>query len=252
MDAVPFSAHNVNTRISAIDGSFVLPDGSKVTWGLSRREFGPMSFKDRPEWDVAHNRMQFLRLFDLKIDDVISPHLQHTATVIPVTAKDARKGARELSSVPGIGDALATSDAGIVLLTTHADCMPVWLCAPASGWIGIAHVGRRGLLRGILVNLVDTIPETERDGITLAIGPGICREHYDVSTEIAKEFRSDKLLSSIVIENENRFYLDLRRGVELQAQAAGVRVPAVHDRGVRTLLVEDGGRVLLDLSLIHI
>ena len=50
MDAALFSAHDANTPRAAVEGETELPDGSTLIWGLSRKEFGPMSFRNRPEW----------------------------------------------------------------------------------------------------------------------------------------------------------------------------------------------------------
>ncbi len=222
MQEALFSVHDVNRSDASILGEQQLPDGSWIKWGLSRKEFGPMSFGKRPEWDVAFNRMQFLRLHGLKIDQVVAPILDHTANVEVVTSSDTNRGAREKRNAFQQVDALVTRDTGIVLITTHADCLPVWLCAPDNGWTGMAHVGRRGLLAGMIPALVNSIPEGERAGLTLGIGPGISRERYEVSREIADEFSNHAILKNIIFENDNRYYLDLKQGVLDEAKALGV------------------------------
>ncbi len=224
MPEAPFSAHDANRPDAAVYGEQELADGSRLVWALSRREFGPMSFGNRPEWDVTHNRMQFLKLHGLKIDDVVSPFLGHTSNVEIVGEADKSRGARDKRSAPQQVDALLTKEPGVVLLTTHADCLPVWLCAPASGWIGMAHVGRRGLLAGIVGNLVNTVPEAEREGVTVSIGPGISTAHYEVSEEIAAEFDGHPVLNPTVRRDGEHAYLDLLTGVRLEAEAAGASV----------------------------
>ncbi|MFH0881809.1 MAG: laccase domain-containing protein [bacterium] len=224
MDAALFSAHDVNTPRAAVEGEKVLPDGSTLIWGLSRREFGAMTFYGRPEWDITHNRMQFLRIWNLKIDDVVAPCLDHTANVAVVTAKDKRKGARELSSALPRTDGLLTRDPNLVLMTTHADCLPVWLVAPESGWIGMLHAGWRGIAAGILRTAVGKIPETDRAGLTLAIGPGICAKHYQVSQEVAEVFLKDPVMASAVQEKNGKTHLDLLEAASLQGEAAGAAV----------------------------
>jgi purine-nucleoside/S-methyl-5'-thioadenosine phosphorylase / adenosine deaminase len=224
MDAAPFSAPAVNTERAAVEGETQLPDGSVLIWGLSRKEFGPMSFTNRPEWDIASNRLQFLRLWNLKLDHTVSPILDHTSNVQIVTNADARKGAREAATAYQNTDALLTRDSNLVLLTTHADCLPVWLSSSEGGWIGMAHVGWRGLLGGIVKNLIEAVPESDRSGIQLAVGPGISTLNYEVGSEVADQFLSHPRLASVVSEIDGSPHLDLVQGVIAEGDDAGVPV----------------------------
>jgi YfiH family protein len=223
MDAALFSAHDVNTNRAAVEGEKQLADGSWLTFALSRREMGPMSFLNRPEWDVAHNRMQFLRLWDLKIDNLIAAGLDHTADVLIVGPDDRRRGAREFSTAPQQTDGLLTKAEDIVLMTTHADCLPVWLATP-SGWIGLAHAGWRGLEAGIIRNLIEAVPETDRSDLEIAIGPGICPDHYEVGPEVAERFHADEIMAPAVQNRGESFFLDLSLAARLQGEAAGAAV----------------------------
>jgi len=224
MDAAPFSAHDVNTPRAAVEGEKKLADGSWLLWGLSRKEMGPMSFTNRPEWDVTHNRMQFLRIWDLRIDDVISPTLEHTSNVRIVTTADKRKGAREISSAFPDTDALVTQEKNLVLMTTHADCLPVWMIAPHSGWIGMAHAGWRGVAAGVLRNMVEAVPEEDRQDLTLAIGPGISVAHYEVGEEVANVFRSNEVMAPAIESINGSLHLNLMEAARLQGEAAGAIV----------------------------
>ena len=223
MDAAPFSARDANTSRAAVEGSTDLPDGSRLVWALSRREFGPMSYQDRPVWDVAYNRMSFLRPFGLSIDDVVAPHLGHTADIAAVSTDDSGRGARSFSNAP-MCDGLVAKVPNLVLLTTHADCLPVWLCAPQSGWIGIAHVGWRGLTAGIVANLIESIPPGEREDLVISIGPGISAARYEVGAEVAGLFGKDPELSTAISETDGKLHLDLAHAARLQAESAGVNV----------------------------
>jgi len=225
MDAALFSAHDVNTELASIQGFKTLADGSNIIWALSRREFGPMSFKNRPKWDVAHNRSEFLRLFGLKLDQLVAPELDHTPDIQIVDKSHRRKGARNLKDAFKQTDGLLTKDKDVVLMTTHADCLPVWLASNKSGWIGVAHAGWKGLLNGVVENLVNSIPEADREDIELAVGPGICFEHYEVGNELAELFRNHPILADIVKTNANgKTALDLVEGVRLIAKSLNVSV----------------------------
>jgi len=224
MDVAPFSAHDVNTPRAAVEGENQLADGSWLLWGLSRKEMGPMSFYRSPEWDVAHNRMLFLRIWDLRIDDLISPALEHTSNVQVVTREHRRKGGREKSSAFQNTDGLVTRDKNLVLMTTHADCLPVWMVAPHSGWIGMAHAGWRGVAAGMLRNLVAAVPEEDRKDLTLAIGPGISVTHYEVGEDVANVFRADEVMAPAVEVINGKLHLNLLEAARLQGEAAGAKV----------------------------
>lgn len=223
MDEAVFSAHAVNTPRAAVEGEVELEDGSRLIWGLSRREFGPMSFGNRPPWDVAHNRMQFLKLWDLKIDHVVSPFLEHTAHVERVDRQDAAKGARSLDNALRETDALVTQAENLILLTTHADCLPLWLYAPG-GWIGMAHMGWRGLAAGMVRELIQAVPEKNREGVQVAAGPGISAARYPVGGEVAERFLEKSTLAHAVQERDGQYYLDLVQGARLQAEEEGIRL----------------------------
>lgn len=109
-----------------------------------------------------------------------------------------------------------------MLMTTHADCMPLWMCVPSTGWIGLAHVGWRGLYNGIVENLIRSIPENERDGMVLGMGPSIDPDHYPVGEEVAKLFLEHPLLAGAVTISDGDIYLDLPKGVRIIANAEGV------------------------------
>ncbi|MBZ0265360.1 polyphenol oxidase family protein [bacterium] len=219
-----FFAPTANTRRAAVEGTIDLPDSSEVTWAMSRREFGPMSFKGRPDWDITHNRMSFLRLFNLKIDKVVAPQLVHGNNVEVVTEKDVRKGAREMHTGIPDTDGLVTQDANVILFTTHADCPSVWLVAPESGWIGLAHSGWQGLLNGVVDNLILAIPESDRNNLKLGIGPGISAQNYEIGEEVAEKFRSHETLRSALVENDDKIYLDLQKGIRLIGESHGTIV----------------------------
>lgn len=225
MAVAPFSAQDVNSPRAAVEGSAELGDGSRVRWALSRREFGPMSFSEtRPEWDVAHNRMQFLRIWDYSIDRVVAPALDHTGNVAVVDSSDARKGARERRTGHVATDGVVTRDTDLVLMTTHADCLPVWLLSPSTGWIGIAHAGWRGLVSGIVQHLVEAVPEEAKRDVHLSIGPGIGVGHYEVGEEVAERFRRDEILAPAVTELNGRPHVNMLEGAVRQGEAAGATV----------------------------
>lgn len=114
-------------------------------------------------------------------------------------------------------DALVTSSPEIGLAALAADCMPITFSS--DGVIGVAHVGRVGLLKGIASKTVDVMRELGADKIRATIGPSICGSCYEVSSEMYREFTSQFPASSTSAEQHS---LDLQRAVIAELQNVGV------------------------------
>ena len=82
-------------------------------------------------------------------------------------------------------DALVTTSRGVGLAALAADCMPIIFTA--EGVIAAAHVGRLGLLRGIVSKTVATMRIYGAVDIQALIGPSICGNCYEVSPEMYRE-----------------------------------------------------------------
>jgi YfiH family protein len=83
-------------------------------------------------------------------------------------------------------DGHVTSSAGLLLLVSVADCVPVYLCHPESHVVGLLHAGWRGAAAGILEAGVATMirvggPVNE---IVMHCGVGICGSCYEVGPEV--------------------------------------------------------------------
>lgn len=82
-------------------------------------------------------------------------------------------------------DGLVTSVPGIALVMMGADCLPVLVAG--DGVVGAAHVGRGGLLKRVLVELVRVMRDEGATGLTAVVGPGICGACYEVPPSLAGE-----------------------------------------------------------------
>jgi copper oxidase (laccase) domain-containing protein len=113
------------------------------------------------------------------------------------------------------GDGLWSDEPGVPMLKVTADCLPVAL-ARHSGRPALAllHVGRLGLLEGILEAGIETLGGTR---IAAAIGPGIGPCCYEVGAGIAGTYRT-------------RFGVDAVRGRNLDLWTVAERL--LRDAGV--------------------
>jgi len=90
-----------------------------------------------------------------------------------------------LSEVDPVADALVTGIAGITLAVQVADCIPLLLHSPQS--VAAVHVGRKGLINGVTVRVLEVMRAMGASDIQAIIGPAICGTCYEVSAEIFTE-----------------------------------------------------------------
>jgi YfiH family protein len=102
-------------------------------------------------------------------------------------------------------DALVTNIKGIGLAVMVADCLPILIDGVSV--VAAVHVGRKGMVNGIIKRTVAKVRELGGVNLTATIGPGICAKCYEVDEEmyqeIVREFpKSDAGFRKIDIRGE--------------------------------------------------
>lgn len=107
----------------------------------------------------------------------------HGTTTVRVTAPWAPDDAPD-------ADALVTTEPGLVLAVTTADCAPILLCDAEAGVVGAAHAGWKGALGGIVGSVVAAMAQAgaRPERIAAAVGPCIQRRSYQVGPEFEARF----------------------------------------------------------------
>ncbi len=86
-------------------------------------------------------------------------------------------------------DGHATATAGLLLLVTVADCVPIYLVAPEQRAVALLHSGWRGTAAGILeagVSLLRQRVGVEPAGLVMHLGVAISGPCYEVGSEVVK------------------------------------------------------------------
>ncbi len=115
----------------------------------------------------------------------------HTTNIRVVTKEDAGKGVtcnRDYTDIDG----LITAEKGLVLSCFTADCVPLYFVDPVKQVIGVAHSGWRGTVAGMGARMVERMSREfgcEPVNIIAAIGPSICQDCYEISEEVAVQFK---------------------------------------------------------------
>ena len=125
-------------------------------------------------------------------------------------------------------DGLITNEPGVVLVTSYADCVPVFFADPVAHAIGLSHSGWRGTVGNISKSTIDLMCSEygcKRENIICFIGPSICRDCYEIGEDVAKEFATvysdDKVLTKSEI-TAGKYYLDLHRANYLNLIDSGI------------------------------
>ena len=118
-------------------------------------------------------------------------------------------------------DAMVTSRPGVALLARAADCVPVLLADPATGWIAAVHAGRPGLAAGVVPAAVTRLREQGAAPSVAWVGPHVCGACYEVPAALQEE------VAALVPEARSTTSwgtpaLDLGAGVRAQLAAAGI------------------------------
>jgi YfiH family protein len=125
-------------------------------------------------------------------------------------------------------DALVSTTPGIGLVVMGADCLPVLLAGHGDGHgvVGAAHVGRGGLVKGVLGETVRVMREEGAGDLTAVVGPGICGACYEVPPSLAGE--AEKAApGSASTTRAGTTGIDLLAGARVQLAALGVPVTSV-------------------------
>ncbi len=112
-------------------------------------------------------------------------------------------------------DGQVTDAAGCLLLTTAADCVPVYLMTRDARALGLLHAGWRGVAGGILARGVEALARLSADppsSLWLHLGPAICGACYEVDRPV---------LEAIGLEGD-RAHVDLRGLLVSQAARLGI------------------------------
>ena len=95
---------------------------------------------------------------------------------------------------------------------TTADCLPILFCSTNGNYFGGIHCGRRGLINGIIENLLEIIKD--KGEFMFLFCPSICAEHYEVDESIFLLIIDPQIkgMESMVFVTSRRAYIFLSAG----------------------------------------
>ena len=202
-----------------------LSDGNfeSLNLGSSKAPGLPTDFVDDPAV-VERNRALLADGFE--VSGLVAMTQVHGADVAYVDAE---------TKEPPVADAMITDQLDLALLIRAADCTPVVLADPQARIIGVVHVGREGLVKGVAPAAVRAMRQRGATRIQAWIGPRACGSCYEVPEAMADD------VAAVVPEARSTTSwgtpaLDIGLGVIAQLRAERVEVS---DIGEGACTIED-------------
>lgn len=153
---------------------------------------------------VYENFRRFTAAVGVPYESIVMSDQTHTTNIRIVTKEDMGNGLTRPKNFFDT-DALITNERGVTLFTSYADCVPLFFIDPVNKAIGLSHSGWRGTVGKIGAKTIAKMYETygsKPANIIAAIGPSICADCYEISSDVAEEFvkefgdKSDEIVFS--------------------------------------------------------
>lgn len=175
---------------------------------------------------VLENYRRLAQALSVREDSFCFSNQTHTTNVKRVGKEDAGTGMGEKAFTDI--DGLITDEAGVVLTTFYADCVPLFFVDKKHHAIGLSHSGWRGTVNRMGRVTIEAMHRefgSEPSELVCAIGPSICQDCYEVSADVAEEFIREfkgKDREILIDKGKGKYQLDLWRANEIVLEEAGV------------------------------
>ena len=233
LESTQLVKHGFSTRLGGVSEGFL----STLNLGFGRGE---------SDENVMENLKRIGKSIGFDYRRLVATNQTHTTNIRVVTEEDAGKGIvipRDYSDIDG----LITNVVNLPLITYYADCVPLYFLDPVNKAIGLSHSGWRGTVGKIGAKTARLMGEnygTKPSDIICCIGPSICMDCYEVSSDVADEFMSafgiepsgipfyvhgQKMPDSILYRKESgKYQLDLWEACRKGLLEAGVMAENIH------------------------
>ena len=223
---VPFLTYPLFEKTGVVKSAFSTRIGgvSKGCYESMNLSFDRGDDKDA----VMENFQRIASAIGTNCHDMVLSRQTHTANVRVVTEEDKGKGIvreRDYTDVDG----LVTNVPGICLVTSYADCVPLYFVDPIKKVIGLSHSGWRGTVGKIGKETVRVMKEhfgCDPADILAAVGPSICQDCYEVSGDVIEKFKEafdEKDWDNLFYrKNNGKYQLELWKANESVFRESGI------------------------------
>jgi YfiH family protein len=130
-------------------------------------------------------------------------------------------------SVAEDADIIMTRNPDVSLFMRYADCLPLLFYDPQQHAIALAHAGWKGTVQKVASKTVSELAahfNSQAGDLIVAIGPGICAEHYEVGDMVINDVEKNfgEKAPSLLPKVNGSTYFDLVAANTLALKEAGV------------------------------
>lgn len=241
----------INKAYDAIERGFVRQEKNGLAWVYAKRLFDAgayhgfttrhggishdsllvesLNFGERTESrkNIDRNLDLLAQATNIPVDTMVNISYEHGNKVERVGLKDKGRGILENLPMLPPCDALVTQEEHLTLITSHADCMPIFMVDPKTGSIAGVHSGWMGTSLRIGAKTVEKLQvefEIDPKNLLVAMGPSISQEYFEVDEPVrdifAKEFPE---VDAIIYKPETKkYHIDLWKIMVAQLLEVGV------------------------------
>lgn len=189
---------------------------------LKKFSFVNHLFSSKIGWNLENTMENISKIFNVKKSNILHLKQIHSNHIEIIDEKTFNGG----KNIVKEGDGLITDLSNIVLMTYHADCVPIYFLDKEQRVVGLAHGGWRGSFDNISGNMAYAFIEkfnSKPQDILVAIGPSIGPCCYEISKELGDKFiEKYNDFQDILIKRDSSIYLDLWKLNYLQVKRVGI------------------------------
>lgn len=208
-EGVPFLQYRILQKEAAVVHGF-----STRLGGVSSGDSASMNLsfnRDKSRSAVEENYRRIGKAVGFKPEQAVASHQTHTTNIRLATEQDKGKGVTRPADYTDV-DGFITDTPGIMLVTSYADCVPLYFYDKKNQAIGLSHSGWRGTVNRMgkvtLQRMKDAFG-TRPEDVICCIGPSICQDCYEVSADVIGQFQEsfdEKDLNALYYRKENGKY----------------------------------------------
>lgn len=145
---------------------------------------------DDDKENVLKNFHTIAKAIDISVDNMVYSKQTHTTNVLKVGHEKCGMGIVRQRDYDNI-DGLVTNEPGVCLVTSFADCVPLFFVDKVNKCIGSSHSGWRGTVGNIAKNTLELMKKeygTRAENVAAFIGPSICMNCYEVSEDVIEQY----------------------------------------------------------------
>ena len=183
--------------------------------------------------NVSENRKRVANALGIGLEKIVTTkQVVHGNACAVVTTAETGRGALDRATALEGFDNLVTTESGVYLWMSFADCVPVLLFDPGAPVLGISHSGWQGTLAEAAGSAVRTMIKVGRGSpadLSAYIGPSIGRCCYEVGPEVWERF-AERWPASVdpAARPGNRRLLDLWAAIRATLIEAGLAAERIH------------------------